>query len=139
MDKIIKLCNEPINIMECLDWIKSDNCGGIDLFIGTVRNDTKGREVKFLEFEAYPKMAISEMEKIAMNCLTNFEIEKILIFHAIGHLSIGAIPVVIAVAAKHRSAAFDACRYAIDTLKKTVPIWKKEVFTDGEMWVSAFP
>lgn len=135
----IELCSQPIDIQECIEWAQAENCGAIDVFIGTVRNNTKGRDVLFLEFEAYPKMAILEMEKIAKSAIAQFEIEKILIYHAVGTLNIGAIPVVIVVAAKHRAAAFDACRFAIDTLKQTVPIWKKEVYKDGEIWVSAHP
>ena len=113
--------------------------GGIDVFIGTVRNVTKGKEVVKLEFEAYEKMAKKEMEKIAQDVLKKWPVKKILIHHRTGSLSVGDIPVIIAVAASHRAAAFEACRYAIDTLKETVPIWKKEIFHDGEVWVAAHP
>jgi molybdopterin synthase catalytic subunit len=113
--------------------------GGIDVFIGTVRNATKGKKVVRLEFEAYEKMAITEMEKIAVYAKNNWPIQKLLIHHRNGVLAIGEIPVVIAVSAAHRDAAFDACRYVIDTLKQTVPIWKKEIFEDGEVWVAAHP
>lgn len=135
----VKLCSSSVDLIECFDWIQSSDCGGIDIFIGTVRNNTKGREVLCLEFEAYETMAITEMEKIANEAFSKFEIEKVLIFHALGSLKIGEIPVIIAVAAKHRAAAFEACRFSIDKLKETVPIWKKEIFADGESWVSAHP
>ena len=117
----------------------SSECGGIDVFIGTVRNATKGKTVVQLEFEAYEKMAVKEMNKIAEEIMEKFPVQKIIMHHRTGTLNIGEVPVVIAVAAAHRAAAFDACRYAIDTLKQTVPIWKKEVFEDGEVWVAAHP
>ena len=117
----------------------SPECGGIDVFIGTVRNNTKGKPVTRLEFEAYEVMALREMEKIATTAFEKWPLQKVLIHHRTGVLQIGEIPVIIAVAAAHRGAAFDACRYIIDTLKQTVPIWKKEVFEDGEVWVAAHP
>jgi len=113
--------------------------GGIDVFIGTVRNATKGKKVVRLEFEAYEKMAIAEMEKIAEYAGSKWPIQKLLIHHRTGVLSVGEVPVIISVSAAHRDAAFEACRYIIDTLKQTVPIWKKEIFEDGEVWVAAHP
>ncbi|CAN5713922.1 hypothetical protein BH10BAC2_BH10BAC2_17110 [soil metagenome] len=117
----------------------SPECGGIDVFIGTVRNATKGKTVVQLEFEAYEVMALKEMQKIADEVFEKWPVQKIVIHHRTGVLNIGEVPVVIVVAAAHRAAAFDACRYTIDTLKQTVPIWKKEVFDDGEVWVAAHP
>lgn len=117
----------------------SPQSGGIDIFIGTVRDATKGRAVIRLEFEAYEPMAIKEMQKLADYTLKQWPVQKVLIHHRTGMLQVGEVPVVIAVSAAHRDAAFEACRYLIDTLKKTVPIWKKEVFEDGEVWVSATP
>ena len=139
MEKNIKISEKPLDIVACIDWIKSPTCGGIDVFIGTVRNSTKGKRVLRLEFEAYEKMALLEMEKIAEQAIERWSVEKILIHHAVGTLEVGEIPVVIAVATAHRAAAFEACRFVIDTLKDTVPIWKKEIFEDGEVWVSATP
>ena len=109
------------------------------MFIGTVRNITKGKTVLRLEFEAYEKMAITEMEKIAAQSLAKWPLQKLLIHHRTGALAVGEVPVIIAVSAAHRDAAFEACRYVIDTLKQTVPIWKKEIFEDGEVWVAAHP
>ncbi len=117
----------------------SPSCGGIDVFIGTVRGLTKGEKVIRLEFEAYENMALNEMKKIAEQALNKWPVENILIHHRTGVLQIGEVPVVIAVAAAHREDAFNACRYAIDTLKHTVPIWKKEVFEDREIWVTPHP
>jgi molybdopterin synthase catalytic subunit len=135
----IKILNEPLNIQSCIDWVMADVSGGIDVFIGTVRDVTKGKKVLRLEFEAYESMALSEMKKIAEAAAAKWPVHKILIHHRTGILNIGEVPVVIAVSAAHRDAAFDACRYAIDTLKQTVPIWKKEVFEDGEVWVAVHP
>jgi molybdopterin synthase catalytic subunit len=117
----------------------SPESGGIDVFIGTVRNATKGKPVIRLEFEAYEPMAIAEMEKIIKQAAEQWPIQKTLIHHRTGVLEVGEVPVIIAVSAAHRAAAFDACRYIIDTLKQTVPIWKKEIFEDGEVWVAAHP
>ena len=135
----IKILNTALNIQSCIDWVMSPECGGIDVFIGTVRNATKGKTVVQLEFEAYESMAVNEMKKIAEDVLQKWPVQKILIHHRTGVLNIGEVPVVIAVAAAHRAAAFEACRYTIDTLKQSVPIWKKEVFEDGEVWVAAHP
>jgi molybdopterin synthase catalytic subunit len=135
----ILISDAPLDVAAAIDWVTTPECGGIDVFIGTVRNATKGKRVVRLDFEAYEKMAALEMEKIANQALERWSLHKILIHHRTGSLAIGEIPVVIAVAAAHRAATFDACRYAIDTLKETVPIWKKEVFEDGEVWVAAHP
>jgi molybdopterin synthase catalytic subunit len=135
----IKISAEPLNINSCIDAVMSPESGGIDVFIGTVRNATKGKQVIRLEFEAYEKMAVSELNKIAEEVVKRWPVHKIVIHHRTGVLEVGDVPVVIAVSAAHRAAAFDACRYTIDTLKQTVPIWKKEVFEDGEVWVAAHP
>ena len=139
MNTEIKISATTLNITDCIDRVMSPQAGGIDVFIGTVRNATKGKQVLRLEFESYEAMAIKEMEKIAQQAFTKWPVQKILIHHRTGVLQIGEVPVIIAVAAAHRDAAFDACRYIIDTLKQTVPIWKKEFFEDGEVWVAAHP
>jgi len=135
----VKISGTTLNIQSCIDWVMSPQCGGIDVFIGTVRNMTKGKTVVRLEFEAYEAMALKEMRKIAEEVLHKWPVQRILVHHRTGILKTGEIPVIIAVAAAHRDAAFEACRYTIDTLKQTVPIWKKEVFEDGEIWVAAHP
>ncbi len=139
METNILISAGPLNIQTCIDWVTAPDCGGIDVFIGTVRNATKGKRVLRLEFEAYEKMAISEMQKLADRALQQWPVQKVAIHHRTGVLEVGEVPVVIAVAAAHRDAAFEACRFLIDTLKQTVPIWKKEIFEDGEVWVSATP
>lgn len=135
----ILLQSEPLSEQAALDFVKTDDTGGIVIFVGTVRNQTKGKQVLKLDFEAYKPMAISEMRKIAEQAVEKFSLNKIAIHHRVGTLAIGEVPVIIAVAAPHRKAAFAACEYCIDTLKETVPIWKKEYFQDGEVWVSATP
>ena len=135
----IQISDQPLNIQACIEWAMHPESGGIDVFIGTVRASTKEKKVVRLEFETYESMALIEMNRIAEDVLQKFPVQKILIHHRTGVLQIGDVPVVIVVAAAHRDAAFDACRYAIDTLKQTVPIWKKEVFEDGETWVAAHP
>lgn len=135
----IQILDKPLDIQYCIDAVMSPECGGIDVFIGTVRNATKGKTVVQLEFEAYEKMALKEIQKIADAVFEKWPVQKLVIHHRTGVLDIGEVPVVIAVAAAHRAAAFEACRYTIDTLKQTVPIWKKEVFVDGEVWVAAHP
>lgn len=135
----ISISSQPLHIQACIDLVMGPSSGGIDVFIGTVRDTTKGKKVIRLEFEAYEKMAINEMRKIAAQATAQWPVHAIAIHHRTGILHVGEIPVIIAVSAAHRAAAFDACRFAIDTLKQTVPIWKKEVFEDGEVWVAAHP
>ncbi|SEE04770.1 molybdopterin synthase subunit MoaE [Tenacibaculum sp. MAR_2010_89] len=140
MDTIsVKILSEKLNLQECYDFVADPSCGGIAVFVGTVRNATKNKEVTQLDFSTYKPMAIKEMKKIANIALTKFSVKKIAIHHAEGLLTIGDIPVIITVSSPHRGVAFEACQYAIDTLKETVPIWKKEYFSDGEVWVNAHP
>ena len=139
MSTQIQISPNPLNIQSAIDWIQSPESGGIDVFIGTVRNATKGKTVIRLEFEAYEPMALAEMEKIVKQAFEKWPVQKALIHHRVGVLQVGEVPVIIAVSAAHRAAAFEACRYIIDTLKQTVPIWKKEIFEDGEVWVAAHP
>jgi molybdopterin synthase catalytic subunit len=135
----ILLSDTPLSISDCENAVVTPDAGGSVVFIGTVRNKTQAKTVLRLEFEAYAPMAISEMRKIAKQAMATFSISKVAIHHRVGVLDIGDLAVVIAVSAPHRGAAFDACEYCIDTLKQTVPIWKKEIFEDGEVWVAAHP
>jgi molybdopterin synthase catalytic subunit len=135
----IKITSEKLDLQECYSFVEDASFGGISAFIGVVRNDTQGKEVIQLDFSTYKPMAIKEMQKIADLALAKFDIHKIAIHHAEGMLQIGAIPVIITASAKHRKAAFRACEFAIDTLKESVPIWKKEHFSDGDVWVNAHP
>jgi molybdopterin synthase catalytic subunit len=135
----IQLLEDKLDVSRCVGMVSAPETGGINVFIGTVRNHTKGKRVLRLEFEAYEPMAISEMQKIARRAMENYDVQRMVIHHRVGSLAIGEIPVIIAVGAAHREAAFQACKFAIDTLKETVPIWKKEIFEDGEVWVAAHP
>lgn len=135
----IKITTEKLNLQGCNNFVKDNSCGGIATFVGVVRNDTNGKQVTKLDFSTYKPMAIKEMQKIADLALKKFGIKKIAIHHAEGLLQIGEVPVIITASSKHRKAAFLACEFAIDTLKETVPIWKKEYFSDGDVWVNAHP
>ncbi|MCG8322586.1 MAG: molybdenum cofactor biosynthesis protein MoaE [Cytophagales bacterium] len=136
---MIKLTSEPIIVNEVIDSVYDAGAGAVDVFIGSVRNKTSEKKVVRLEFEAYEKMALSEMEKIATAAKKKWPVCQLSIVHRVGTLNLGDLPVVIAVSTPHRPDAFEACRYVIDTLKQTVPIWKKEIFEDGEVWVAAHP
>ncbi len=135
----IKIFAEPLDVQYCVNFVSTGEAGAIDVFLGTVRNHTKGKKVLRLEYEAYEPMAISEMKKIAAIAFSKFPVHKIAIHHRIGVLNIEEPAVIIAVSTPHRKASFEACQFIIDTLKQTVPIWKKELFDDGEVWVAAHP
>ncbi len=135
----IQIHSTPLDSQACLDFVNHAQAGGTVLFVGTVRAQTKGKAVLRLEFEAYEPMAVKEMTKIAESVLQKWDALAVSFHHRVGTLAIGEIAVLIAVATPHRKAAFEACEYAIDTLKETVPIWKKEFFEDGAVWVAAHP
>ena len=135
----IKISEQPISSIEAEAFVTNEECGGIVTFVGTARKFTKNKEVVRLEFEAYEPMAIKEMTKIAHQIMEQFPAKKVAIHHRTGVVNLKEIAVVIAVACPHRKAAFEACEFAIDTLKQTVPIWKKEIFEDGAIWVAAHP
>lgn len=136
---MIALTTDPIDLSSAYKYLQSDEAGAIDFFLGVVRNNTAARPVDHLEYEAYGRMAISEMQKIADEACHRWKILRYVVIHRTGTLRIGEIAVLIGVTTPHRADAFDACRYIIDTIKQTVPIWKKEVLTDGEVWVNAHP
>jgi molybdopterin synthase catalytic subunit len=140
MDTDIQILEVDLAAEKCIDFVQSDSAGGHVIFIGTVRDHTKGRQVIKLDFESYLPMALKEMQKICDQIHVMWpEILKISMHHRVGSLAIGEVPVIIAVSAAHRVKAFEACQFAIDTLKETVPIWKKEYFEGGEIWVAAHP
>jgi molybdopterin synthase catalytic subunit len=136
---VIAIRETPLDVSALLAAGASDESGGVVVFVGTVRSATRGQAVVRLEYEAYPAMAISELEKIAAAAGERFGVLALDIEHRVGVLLPGDVAVVIVARAAHRAAAFDACRFAIDTLKQTVPIWKKEVFESGEVWVGDRP
>ena len=135
----IQLLDTPLSLETCEAFTLDPGAGGMTFFVGRVRNQTQGKTVIRLDFEAYGPMAVSEMQKIAAQATVRWPVRRICIHHRVGSLAIGEAAVIIGVAAAHRAAAFAACQYAIDTLKETVPIWKKEIFEDGEIWVAAHP
>ena len=113
--------------------------GAISIFDGIVRNHSRGRRTRYLEYEAYEPMALRKMEELAAEARERFAIRNVALVHRLGHLEVGESSVLIAVFSAHRAAAFDACRWLIDTLKQTVPIWKKEFFEDGAVWADGEP
>jgi len=119
--------------------IKRSEDGAVAVFDGIVRNHSRGRKTLYLEYEAYEQMALKQMEELIEEALSKFSARDARIVHRIGRIEIGESSVFIAVASAHRAAAFDACRWLIDTLKKTVPIWKKEYFEDGAVWADGEP
>lgn len=135
---LLRLTSEPIQIQEILDAVRARECGGLALFVGTVRNHSGGKEnVLWLEYEAYESMALKKMREIATSVRQLYPVRKIAMAHRVGRLEIGDDAVAIAVSTPHRKEAFAACKFIIDAVKSTVPIWKKEVFADGEVWVDA--
>lgn len=135
----IKLSSKPLQVDHCFKNITSHSSGCVNIFVGTVRADNKGKKVLRLEFESYEEMAINEIENITKTINKEFKVENILIHHRLGSVAVGETPIIIAISASHRRDAIKATSYAIDTFKKTVPIWKKEVYEDGQAWVSAHP
>jgi len=135
----VELSDQPLDVQEAIRQVNDDGAGAVNVFIGTVRNKTQDRRVVRLDYEAYERMAVKEMEKVARQTLERWPVARIAIHHRQGVLQIGDIAVVIAVSTPHRQEAFAACKFAIDTLKEKVPIWKKEIFEDGSQWVAAHP
>ncbi len=119
--------------------IRRPEDGAVAVFEGVVRNHSRGRRTLYLEYEAYEPMAGKQLESLAAQALEKFQVRDLAIVHRLGHLDIGETSVAIVVASAHRGAAFDACRWLIDTLKNTVPIWKKEYFEDGAVWADGEP
>ena len=135
----IQITDQPLDVSGIYEQALSEDAGAVNMFIGTVRKKTANRDVVRLEYEAYESMAASEMNKIAQDASNKWPVKNIIIHHRYGNLTIRDKAVVIAVSTPHRKDSFEACQYIIDTLKETLPIWKKEVFSDGQEWVSAHP
>jgi molybdopterin synthase catalytic subunit len=135
---LIKIVDD-IDLNDAYSYLGTTDCGAVNLFVGTVRNQTKGKEVVKLIFEAYETMALKEMTRIAEEAKTKWPLAKVLVVHATGEKKPGEAVVIVGVSSAHREASFEACRFLIDELKKTVPIWKKEFFSDNSVWVNAHP
>ncbi len=134
---MILVSDKALDVQAVIDAVQTEQAGAINVFIGTVRNQTSEKSVVGLEYEAFEAMAIKKMEEIAEQAKAKFPVLKVAIAHRVGKLKLGEIAVVIAVATPHRAESFAACKFIIDTLKEVVPIWKKEIFEDGDVWVSA--
>jgi MoaE-MoaD fusion protein len=133
------MVGSPIDLAAVLGKIRRDEDGAVVTFEGVVRNQTRGRKTLYLEYEAYEEMALRQMEGLAEQALREFAIREVAMVHRLGRLEIGETSVLIVVASAHRAAGFEACRWLIDTLKRTVPIWKKEYFEDGAVWAEGEP
>jgi molybdopterin synthase catalytic subunit len=132
---VIRLQRERIRTEEVLAAVQSERDGAIATFVGVVRDRNRGRRVRHLEYEAYAEMAELRMRELAEAAKRQFGLSAAAIVHRVGRLAVGETAVVIAVSAPHRDAAFEGCRHLIDTLKRTVPIWKREAFDGGEVWI----
>jgi MoaE-MoaD fusion protein len=136
---IVTLTREPVDTETLVAQTKRGDDGAVVVFDGIVRNNTRGRPTLYLDYEAYEEMALRQMQELAAQARGRFGVRQVTIVHRLGRLEIGETSVLIVVASAHRAAAFDACRWVIDTLKQTVPIWKKETFADGAVWAPGEP
>lgn len=134
---MIKITGKPIDVQKVVSTASSLGAGAVNVFIGTVRNNANGKNVLWLEYEAYEAMAVSEIRKIIDSAAEKWPLLGWAVSHRIGTLKPGEVSVVVAVSSPHRKDSFEACQFIIDTLKQKAPIWKKEIFEDGEEWVSA--
>ena len=132
---IVKITNDIINEEETTASVKNNESGAVITFLGTARRSSRGREVTFLEYDAYPEMAEKKMNEIIGELIDKYEVKDAAFIHRIGKVELGETIVVIAVSAPHSKEAFEASRYAVKRLKSIVPIWKKEVWADGEEWI----
>jgi MoaE-MoaD fusion protein len=131
---LFALVRDPIDALTLIQHVRGAADGAVVTFDGCVRDNSQGRRTLYLDYEAYESMALAKIQEIGAQIHEKFPIDRIAIAHRLGRLEIGETSVFIAISSPHRPAAFDACRYAIDTLKRTVPIWKKEYFADGAVW-----
>jgi molybdopterin synthase catalytic subunit len=134
---MIYITSEPLNPQEVTDLVRKDSNGAVVTFLGTTRDFSEGRRVLYLEYEAYHPMAENMLRQIAQEVRDKWGIEDMAIAHRVGKLEIGEISLVVAMASPHRKDAFEASQYAMDRIKAIVPIWKKEVFQGGEVWVGS--
>jgi molybdopterin synthase catalytic subunit len=135
----VEIVDAPIAAEAIVVAMKAGGDGAVCVFDGIVRDNTRGRPTLYLDYEAYREMALEQMHRLAVEAIANFGVRDVAVIHRLGRLMVGETSVLIVVASAHRAAAFDACRWLIDTLKKTVPIWKKETFEDGVVWADGEP
>ena len=127
--------SEPLDPAPLVEAVRRDDAGAVALFYGIVRNENLGRSVRYLEYDAYPEMALKKMREVADEVRAKFPIAAVGVLHRIGRLEIGETSLLVAVSSGHRKEAFEACHYAVDRIKQIVPVWKKEVWSDGSAWV----
>ena len=132
---MFRLTREPIDIQKTVESIQKPEDGAVVVFDGAVRNHSKDKSVRYLEYDAYESMAIKKLEEVGVRARSRYAIRDIAIVHRLGRLDVGECSVAIVVASAHRGPAFEACRFAIDTIKEIVPIWKKEFYENGEVWI----
>ena len=137
----IEIVDERVPTAEVMEGIKAGSDGAVCVFDGIVRNNTRGRQTLYLDYEAYREMALEQMRGLASEAVERFGVRDVALLHRLGRLAVGETSVLIVVASAHRGQAFEACRWLIDTLKKQVPIWKRETFADGVVWADgeSFP
>jgi molybdopterin synthase catalytic subunit len=135
----VALTRDPIDAGKLAAGIRRGEDGAVVVFDGTVRNNSRGRQTLYLDYEAYEEMALKQMRDLAIQARGRFGVRQVTVIHRLGRLMVGETSVLIVVASAHRAEAFEACRWLIDTLKKTVPIWKKETFVDGSVWAAGEP
>jgi molybdopterin synthase catalytic subunit len=135
----VEIVDAPIAAEAMVSAMKAAGDGAVCVFDGIVRDNSRGRQTLYLDYEAYREMAIAQMQRLGEEALEKFGVRDVAVVHRLGRLMVGETSVLIVVASAHRAAAFDACRWLIDTLKKTVPIWKKETFVDGAVWADGEP
>ena len=135
LEPFIQITREPLDRNALIAAVNDPGAGGIVVFEGVVRDNARGKQVRYLEYDVYPEMAVQQIREIIAEAERRWNVDRVAVAHRIGRLEIGEASVIIVVATPHRAEAFEACRYIIDTLKTTVPIWKKEVAMNGEEWV----
>jgi len=136
---LIEITDSSIDSESIVAGIKAGSDGAVCVFDGIVRDNTRGRPTLYLDYEAYREMALEQMHRLAGEAVEQFGVRDVAVVHRLGRLAVGETSVLIVVASAHRAAAFDACRWLIDTLKRTVPIWKRETFADGTVWADGEP
>ena len=132
---MFEITRDPLDPAPLVAAVRRDESGAVALFYGVVRNENLGRNVEYLEYDAYPEMALKKMREVAAEVRAKFAVQEVGVLHRIGRLEIGETSLLVAVSSAHRAEAFDACHFAVDRIKQIVPIWKKEVWEGGESWI----
>ncbi len=135
MEPVIQITRDALDRDALVAAVSHPSVGGVVIFEGVVRDNARGKQIRYLEYDVYPEMAIKQIRTIVAEAEKRWGVDRVAVAHRIGRIEIGEASVIIVVATPHRAEAFEACRYIIDTLKTTVPIWKKEVAMNGEEWV----